>query len=203
VTVSDLLTKLNGRTPRFVTISGLVVGSANVTKESNGYLHVEHGRVTPIMKHTFHGGDDPVSPDDVEPWWLSTPWAIALERSNVAFAFPGFVDVAIAGVPGWVGQIDTGHGKFQIEVLHRPDHGLPMIEVLKPARLERPRGRRMVSSPHRYRSGLLCVADTIDWKPAEHDAVVAIAWAAHWLAAYTLWRANLQWPWAGVDVQAV
>ena len=50
---------------------------------------------------------------------------------------------------------------------------------------------------HLYLSGNLCVADTADWDPAKHTSVTAIAWAAHWYAAYTDWRIGGMWPTEG------
>jgi hypothetical protein len=42
------------------------------------------------------------------------------------------------------------------------------------------------------------VADTSDWDPQVHTTATAIAWAAHWFAAYTGWRiAGGPWPTEG------
>jgi hypothetical protein len=203
VTISGLLGKMNGRTPLFVTVAGTLISDVGVWREANGYQHVEHGRVSPIAKHTFHEGEDPTENRVHEPWWVADPTMLQRERANMALAFPGFTEGTTAGAPSWKGEIDTGRGRFTVEVVHREDHGLPMIEVLKPKRLERPSGRRLVGAPHRYLSGKICVAEARDWDPAVHDAVVPVGWAAHWLAAYTIWRTNLRWPWAGVEVEAV
>jgi hypothetical protein len=202
MTISALLSKLGSRTPIFVTVNGLIVGGADVAQDGNAYHHAAHGRVTPVAKHTFHDGDDPVPHDAQDPWWEQEPQGVEAERTNMALAFPEFTEIEKAGRSGWSGTIDTGRGKFLIEVLHRHDHGLPAIEVLRPRRLERSAGRRMIPAPHLYTSGKICVARTEDWDPTRHDAVTAIAWAAHWLAAYTQWRVALRWPTAGAQVEA-
>lgn len=194
MTVSALLSKLGGRTPRFVTINGVVVSGAIAAPNGNGHVHPVHGHVTPVAPHTFHGGDDPPATTPTTAWWDTEPAAAAAERAAMSTSFPAFTEVERDGRRGWTGPLDTGHGKFLVEILHWPDKSLPTIEVLRPRRLERPAGRRMVRSPHLYDSGLICVADRADWHPDRHDAVTVVAWAAHWLAAYTEWRITLRWP---------
>ena len=41
-----------------------------------------------------------------------------------------------------------------------------------------------------------------DWNADEHDAVTVVAWAAHWLAAYSEWRFTSKWPSEGAAVEA-
>ena len=55
---------------------------------------------------------------------------------------------------------------------------------------------------HLYLSGNLCVADISDWRPGEHTSATAIAWAAHWYAAYTDWRLGGPWPTDGYRADA-
>ncbi len=97
----------------------------------------------------------------------------------------------------WVGEIDTGRGRFLVLVLPQLDHSLPSVKVIRPGRLGRPEGRRWRRSRHLYDSDALCIADREDWKPQIHDTAVAVAWAAHWLACYTEWRMSGRWPTEG------
>jgi len=61
---------------------------------------------------------------------------------------------------------------------------------------------RWVPSPHLYVSGNLCVADRSEWDPVGHDVATAVAWGAHWLAAYTEWRMSRHWPVDGAQADA-
>ena len=202
MTISALLSKLGARTPRFVTVNGRIVGNTDVTRHTNGYHHPQHGAVTPVPRHTFHGGEDPTDMRDPRPWWDHRPEALDSERENMARAFPDFIEMTKEGRPGWTGTIDTGRGKFVVQVVHRSDKSSPSISVVRPSTLARRAGGRMVTAPHRYASGHLCVADQGDWDPARHDAVTAVAWAAHWLAAYTEWRITFRWPAKGAPDEA-
>ena len=202
MTIASLLSKLGRRTPLFVTVAGQVIGAADVVKADGEFRHPNHGRVTSVAKHAFHDGDDPIPTEVVNAWWINDPSALEIERNNMALAFPGFTEVTTDGRPGWTGEIDTGRGKRWIELVHRRDHGLPSVEVLSARRLERRAGRRFVRSPHLFTSGKLCVAYADDWNADEHDAVTVVAWAAHWLAAYSEWRFTSKWPSEGAAVEA-
>lgn len=56
-----LLSHFGINTARFVTDTGEVVFDG-VTKVGSGFAHTVHGAVTPVAKHTFHGGME--EPDD-------------------------------------------------------------------------------------------------------------------------------------------
>ena len=60
--------------------------------------------------------------------------------------------------------------------------------------LGRYEGRRFRRPPHLYDSGALCVAATSDWDQERHTTATAVAWGAHWFAAYTEWRMGGHWP---------
>lgn len=180
--------------PRFVTVDGLLV-TEGVVAVGSGFAHPNHGPVTVIEPHTFHDGPEPPVSEAPGPWWATDPDRFVAEVAHMAEAFPTFRLTSEGGRPGWEGSINTGRGRFDIRVLHRPDHSIPRIDVVRPQRLERKAGRRMESAPHLFTSGALCVATVEDWDPSRHDAVTAFAWAAHWLAVYSLWRVTGEkWP---------
>lgn len=201
MTIAQLLSVNGARTPRYITVSGRTV-FGSVTATATGLLHPDHGPVTKIDNHTFHGGEDPEDKGDV-PWWSDD---VKVVRHIVAMkqAFPGFAYVAAEDdlPPCWHGVIDTGRGAFRVGIYLRRDQGLPFVKLLSKQRLGRDCGGRFRRSPHLYDSGALCMADQDDWDPDAHTAVTATAWAAHWLAAFTEWRITLQWPVDGSHVAA-
>lgn len=180
--------------PRYVTLDGLLVSEGVVAMDS-GFAHASYGRVTAMEPHTFHDGPEMPEAESTGPWWEVAPNLLASEVAHMAKAFPGFRLTSEGGRPGWEGTINTGRGRFEVRLTHRPDHSIPRIEVIRPQRLERKAGRRMQRAPHLFDSGALCVATVEDWNPARHDAVTAVAWAAHWLAVYSVWRiSGEKWP---------
>ncbi len=122
----------------------------------------------------------------------------------MTLAFPAFVYVPTDGhlAPCWIGDLDTGRGRFTVGIILRRDRGLPGVAVLSRKRLGAQRGRTWERSPHLYNSGNLCVADQADYDPEVHTAATAAGWAAHWLAAYTEWVFTKKWPSDGVAVSA-
>lgn len=201
MTIAQLLSLNGARTPRYITVAGRTVfGSVSAT--ASGLIHPEHGPVTQVADHTFHGGAD-VEDEGHAHWWEDD---VRIVRHIAAMkqSFPGFDYVAADGelAPHWRGQIDTGRGAFRIGVFLRHDEGLPFVKVLSKQRLGRNCGGRFVPSPHLYVSGALCIADQDDWDPQAHTAATATAWAAHWLAAFTEWRIMLKWPVEGAHAAA-
>jgi hypothetical protein len=187
------------RKPRYVTIAGLLVTDGVVATDA-GFTHASFGRVTQVEPHDFHGGPEAIEPEAIEPeaagpWWETAPDLLASERVHMAEAFPGFQFVDLDGKPGWEGTINSGRGLFEVRLTHRGDHSIPRIEVIRPHRLERRAGRHMQRAPHLFNSGAVCVARAEDWDAERHDAVTAVGWAAHWLAAYSVWRVSGEkWP---------
>lgn len=198
-----LLSHFGINTARFVAHTGEIVFDG-VSKTASGFTHAALGSVTPIAKHTFHGGED--EPDDGHDgpfaWWEDEDQT---ERHIEAMktAFPNFVYVPPddASGPCWGGLIDTGRGKFEVGIFPRRDQGLPRVVVFN-RRLGAQAGRKWQNAPHLYLNGNLCVADREDWDPAEHTVATVAAWAAHWLAAYTEWRMSRRWPVEGVRTVA-
>jgi hypothetical protein len=194
-----LLSHFGINVARYVTTTGQIVFDG-VSGTGGTYRHAEFGRVTPVAPHTFHGGeaelDDPLP---TTPWWEDDE-QILRHTEAMEVCFPGFAYVRPEGgrAPSWVGEINTGRGKFVIGVTLRRDGGLPAIRMIKGPRLGVYAGRRWVASKHLYVNGDLCVADRNDWNPTVHTAATATAWAAHWLAAYTEWRFARRWPTEGV-----
>lgn len=194
-----LLSHFGINTARFVTHTGEIVFHG-VTKTGNGFTHPTLGAVTPVSKHTFHGGED--EPDDGPEgptvWWDEVD-QITRHIEAMENAFPNFVYVPPDDNSGpcWGGNIDTGRGKFEVGIFPRRDQGLPRVVVFD-RRLGAQAGRKWQSSPHLYLNGNLCVADREDWDSAEHTVATVTAWAAHWLAAYTEWRMSRRWPVEGV-----
>lgn len=200
MSLAQLINRMSGRTPRFVTIDGQVIPSAGVAATDGAYRHPHHGHVTPVVRHTNHGGKPPDEADEPA-WWETDPERLERERHAMATAFPGFVEVQHDGRPGWRGVLNTGRGKFEVTVTHRSDHGLPLVIPARPSRYRRRQGGTYVESPHRYLNGNLCVAAQDDWDADQHDATVVIAWTAHWLATFTTWRiAGRGWPCNGMVV---
>lgn len=198
-----LLSHFGINTARFVTSTGQIVFDG-VTKTGTGFTHATFGAVTPVAKHTFHGGKEGTDADQnsTAVWW-DDPDQIQRHIQAMEKAFPSFVYAAPqdGSGPCWVGIIDTGRGRFKIGIYLRRDQGLPRVVVFN-RRLAMPAGRWWQPSPHLYVNGNLCVADADDWHPVEHTAATATAWAAHWLAAFTEWRMSRQWPGEGVGVVA-
>lgn len=202
MTIADLVGHFAATTPRYVTVNGQIIFNDVTPAASGGYTHPVHGTVTPVQKHTFHGGTEESvdAPDPEAPWW-NQPELIQRHIDAMAYSFPGFTYLPPESdtVPVWVGEIDTGRGKFPIGIALRSDQGLPRIALLSKIQLGVFAGRRWVRAPHLYDNGNLCVADVTEWQPEEHTAATATAWAAHWLAAYTEWRITRKnWPVTGV-----
>src|SRR4051812_30036760 len=133
MTLAALISKMSGRTPRFVTVEGRVVNSTSVVSGADGYRHPEHGRVTPVTRHANHGGKPP---DDrpAAPWWEQEPARLKAEVGAMAHSFPDFEPIVVGGAPAWRGVVHTGRGKFEITVVHRPGHGLPLVIPSQPNR---------------------------------------------------------------------
>lgn len=186
--------------PRYVTVNGQIVFD-DVQASPSGYVHSALGSVTPVQKHTFHGGEEALdnAVGDSAPWWTDNA---RLQRhiSAMEQSFPGFTYLpASDGLdPCWGGELNTGRGKFKVLVMTRQDEGLPRVAVVGP-KLGISSGRSWVPSPHIYLNGNLCVADQDDWDPQEHTVATVTAWAAHWLAAYTEWRITRRWPVEGAQ----
>lgn len=198
-----LLSHFGINTARYVTVTGEVVFDA-ITKSGSTFTHATQGRVTPVVEHTFHGGDD--EPEDTSAdtaWWDD---ADELNRHVVTMkeSFPHFLYLPAdeSHAPCWAGEINTGRGRFNIGVVLRRDRGLPTITLISAQKLGMSSGRTWIPSPHLYLNGNPCVADRADWNPDEHTAATATAWAAHWFAAYTEWRIIRRWPVNGVRAVA-
>lgn len=202
MTLPVLLSKVSRREPTFVTVDGMVVAGDTVSRSSEG--HFEHellGRVTPVARHTDHGGT-PAPDDETEPWWNAAPHRLDAEAKDMHSRFPGFSQRTYGGRPAWEGEVNTGRGVFGVVVVHRADHGLPRVVPKQPSLFRRREGKRLRPSPHLYLNGNLCVASESDWDPQVHDATVVVAWAAHWLASFTEWRITGRWPSETTEVEA-
>lgn len=202
MTIATLLGHFGIDVPRYVTLDGQIIFNGVTTTSKGSYTHANHGSVTPIANHTFHGGEE--EPDDETdaptPWWEEGD-RLARHVRDMEKSFPKFVFVpADDGLaPCWIGEVNTGRGKFRVGVILRRDQGLPTVSVLGGPRLGVNSGRSWKPSPHLYLNGNLCVADRRDWNPDSDTAATATAWAAHWLAAYTEWRITRRWPVEGVQ----
>lgn len=202
MTIPALLSHFGIDAKRYVTSGGRVIFDG-VTASRGVATHHTYGAVTPIVNHRFHGDEDePVNERTPTAWWTD-PDKLARHDDAVKAAFPGFVrSSSEEAPPAWGGVIDTGRGKFTIGVFTRWDEGLPSVSLINGPRLGVPEGRRWTPSPHLYLNGSLCVAERDDWQPGEHTVATVIAWAAHWLAAYTDWRISRRWPVEGVQIDA-
>ena len=194
-----VLSRLSLAAPRWVTVNGVLV-TDGVTVSNGVASHPQHGLVTPVKPHTFHGGTAPPRGAELRPWWEQQPDLLEAERTAMAAAFPGFtLTFSKKGRPSWTGEIDTGRGRFEVRVTHARDRGvIPLVKVLSPKRLGRPEGRRFRRPDHLYLSDHLCVAAEADWNPTTDDATTVLAWTAHWLAVYSEWRVRGgAWPVVG------
>ncbi len=194
MTMAALLSHFGIADRRFVTAEGLVLFDGVSGSSSFGFTHPAHGTVTPMPRHTFHGEVEEPSGSSGSRWW-DEAGEVERHESNVRAAFPRFARSDREGRPPvWTGAIDTGRGRFVIEVATREDRGLPFVRVLGGPPLGMARAGRWVRAPHLYLNGNLCVADQSDWDEGTDTVATAILWAAHWLAAYTEWRIINRWP---------
>jgi hypothetical protein len=195
MTVATLLAHVGINVPRYVTVGGEVVRDP-ATSRTTPPLRIE--------AHRFHDGSDPAPARNKldEAWWNTDPESRVVDENAMRTYFPGF-SLYIGGGNDyvWNGTINTGRGSFVIFVLPQVDRSLPTI-VPKMKNLGRPEGRRLRRSPHLYDSGAICVAATSDWDPTQHTTAIAVAWAAHWFAAYTEWRMRGYWPTDGYGAVA-
>jgi hypothetical protein len=196
MTIAALLEHVGIDVPRYVTVGGRIVfdhAPASVSQSSP----------MPLAPHRFHGGEDP-APDRstyADAWWNVDVAAREVDEAAMRAHFPNFIQFGEDGDYAYGGELDTGRGRFKILVMPHVDRSLPSIIPLHKG-LGRPMGRRLQRPPHLYTSGNLCVADTADWRPAEHTTATAVGWAAHWFAAYTEWRITGRWPTDGFGVVA-
>ena len=202
MTIPALLSHFGIDAKRYVTSEGRVIFDG-VTASGGSASHPIYGAVTPVANHHFHGDEnEPENERTSTAWWRDSD-KLARHDNAVKGAFPGFaLSSSEEAPPAWVGVIDTGRGRFKIGVCTRWDEGLPSVFLINGPRLGVPAGRRWIHSPHLYLNGTLCVAERDDWHPGEHTVATAIAWAAHWLAAYTDWRISRRWPVEGVQIDA-
>lgn len=200
-----LLRQFGIDTQRFVTADGRVIFDGVTPTSTGGFAHAEHGSVSSMSSHTFHG-DAPEpedSPGDAQ-WWAD-PEELRRHVDALATAFPGFLQHEAddsSMPPIWFGDIDTGRGKFTVMVAARRDRGLPFVAVLRGGKLGVSVNGRWRRSPHLFDNGNLCIADQSDWDPETHTIATAVAWTAHWLAAFTEWRIRRVWPVEGFHPQA-
>ena len=68
MTIAQLLSANGAEVPRYITVDGRTV-FGHVTSTAIGLVHKDYGPVTPVVNHTFHGGEDPVDEGN-EPWWI-------------------------------------------------------------------------------------------------------------------------------------
>lgn len=196
MTLPSLLRRVGIDVPRGISVDGRVLTGRAATAA------VVAGTATSVAPHLFHGGDDPVPDPASSPWW-DRPAARDADVAAVAAAFPGFRLDDTDGRHVFTGTIDTGRGRFTVSVVADPAGGLPRIVPVLPRALGRHEGRRgFRPAEHLYVSGNLCVADEGDWDREAHTSATAIAWAAHWYAAYTDWRLGGRWPTDGYQPRA-
>lgn len=197
----SLMRMISTSKPRYVTVGGTLISGEGVQISAGRAFHRDHGLVTPAPRHADHGGPDPKDGEGVAaaaPWWLTAPGRLTAEAANMAAHFPKFLPITRNGRPGWAGTIDTGCGRFSVEIVHRFDMTtMPEARVIG-LRLERREGGRYRRSEHLFDSGALCYASEGDYRPDDgHDAVTVVAWVAHWLAEYVYWRLSGVWPTKG------
>lgn len=206
MTLLGALNRLGVNVPRYVTVDGQIVFDA-VGTGGGGYTHPTHGVVTPVVKHTFHGGvEEPTDSGVLGAHWWDDPARLQRHVAAMSEAFSKFayLEPEEDHAPCWAGEINTGRGRFQIGVTLRADEGLPSVFLIKKVPLGVHQGKWWVPSPHLYLNGNLCIADQTDWDPEVHTTATAVGWAAHWFAAYTAWRLSggNKWPTPGAEAVA-
>jgi hypothetical protein len=205
MTIAALLGHFGITVPRYVTLDGEIIFDGVTATGGGGYAHATHGLVTPVANHTFHGGEEEADagPDGPTQWW-DDDRAIARHIEEMEKCFPKFSYVPARDdlSPCWIGDINTGRGRFKVAIILRKDKRLPFVTVLGGPRLGVNAGRNWKPSPHLYLNDNLCVADQDDWKPDVHTAATVTAWTAHWLAAFTEWRITRRWPVGGAQSSA-
>jgi hypothetical protein len=191
MSMASLLRHHGVTVPRYVTVNGQIVFD-NVTSTADGNVHNTFGPVTKVADHTFHGGFEPSAAPVGE---LNDSTHLERHIDAVAQAFPHFEyhEPAEGHGASWSGLINTGRGRFKLTIALRRDGSLPAAIVTN-AHLGASIRGRWVPAPHLFMNGNLCIADQDDWVPSIHTAATAIAWSAHWLAAYTEWRMARVWP---------
>src|SRR5262245_33165840 len=196
MTIAALLGHVGIDVPRYVTVAGRIVFDQALAT-------VSQTAPMPLAAHRFHDGEDP-APDRstyADAWWTVDVAAREVDEAAMRSHFPNFIQFGEDGDYAYGGELDTGRGRFKILVWPHVDRSMPSIIPLHKG-LGRPMGRRLQRPPHLYTSGNLCVADTANWKPAEHTTATAVGWAAHWFAAYTEWRITGRWPTDGFGAVA-
>jgi hypothetical protein len=187
MSIATLFRHVDIDVPRYVTVNGTVVTDPGLAP---GGLSVE--------PHRFHGGVEPkiAGSDLTSAWWNQDVKRRQADEAAMQKYFPGVALHAEDGEYLWFGTIDSGRGTFKVGVAPRIDGSLPIVISLNRT-LARNEGGRQRWSPHLYDSGSLCVAAFSDWDPARHTTATAVGWAAHWFAAYTIWRMSGEWPTEG------
>lgn len=196
MSLATLLEHVGIDVPRYVTVGGQIVLDPTLTNASTPAPMA-------VSPHRFHDGEDP-APERVNyanAWWNTNPKARVADEVAMATHFPSFLQFGEGGDYAYGGQLDTGRGRFKVIVVPHIDRSLPSVIPMHKG-LGRHVGRRLQRPPHLYNSGNLCIADTTDWKPEEHTTATAVAWAAHWFAAYSEWRITGRWPTGGFGAAA-
>ena len=195
MTVATLLAHVGIDVPRYATVGGEIVFDSSGPRAAALPMRIE--------PHRFHGGNDPAPTRNEydKAWWNTELESRVADENSMRTRFPGFSVHRENGDYFWSGTINTGRGTFAILVLPHVDRSLPSI-VPEIKTLGRPEGRRLRRPPHLYNSGALCVAAATDWDPSRHTTATAVAWAAHWFAAYTEWRMRGYWPTDGYGAVA-
>jgi hypothetical protein len=189
MTIVSLLSHLGVQVPRGVTVDGRILTLSQAAATG-----------TPIHElapQTFHGGADPETDNTAVSWWEASPEAKGADVVAMGSAFPGFVLLDESGAYDWIGEINTGRGRFKILIRGNASRRIPMVRPLLPSHLGRSVRGLYRRSDHLFLSGSLCLADDREWNPDVHNTVTAVGWAAHWFAAYTEWRINGIWPTPG------
>lgn len=191
MTLPSLLRHVGVHVPRGVTVSGRVITGSHASG------------LTQVEPHIFHGGSGDMESTLTAPlahWWTD-PEALAADVAHMAEVFPQFL-VAPTEDLRYVGTLDTGRGRFEIALEARSLGRVPRIVPVRPHSLGRRSGRGFTRAPHLFDNGDLCVATDEDWIASSRRSATAVAWAAHWLAAYTDWRIGGPWPTTGFQPHA-
>ncbi|MGX1562881.1 hypothetical protein [Streptomyces sp. NPDC055506] len=185
MSIPTLLRHVGINAPRSVTVDGRIVLDG---------AHTVSQPITKMEPHRFHGGEDPspVRSEFQSAWWNTDPAGRQSDVEAMRAAFPAFTLVDDEGDYFYFGEINTGRGVFPVAVFPQVNKSLPSVRTTR--RLGRQEGKRWKKPPHLYTSDALCIAGASDWNPERHSTATAVAWAAHWFAAYTEWRMRGFWP---------
>jgi hypothetical protein len=116
-------------------------------------------------------------------------------------AYPAFSCASVRKSATWMGTLQPTalSCSYRLQMRYRPTVA-PEIKVLSPELKKYPAHEKL---PHFYHSsGLLCLHDSDDWKPALPIAQTIMQWISGWLYFYEVWLFTGSWVGGGTHPDA-